>query len=230
MADRLLEHMPELAGRLEIVGGAVDTDLFHPPVDDTDVDRDSVVYVGRIAPEKGILELLAAFHLLLARRPHTHLLICGGTGFGLRNPRTDYLRQVRAAVDELSTKWPRSLDLLGPLDHERELPAILRRAAVGVFPSVGDEAMPLAVLEAMSSGLPVVASDFGGLSEAVGDTGALVDPTDPDEMAAALYRLLEDREAARALGDRARERACSHFTWANAGRRLSEVVMSLPAW
>lgn len=225
MAERLLQHIPALAGRLEVIGGAVDVDLFRPGGPDTKVQNDSIVYVGRIAPEKGLLELLVAFQQLIRRRPHTRLLIAGGTSFG-RNPPTDYLRQVQLAVDDVTAGWPGSATLLGPLDHDRRLPRLLQTAVVGVFPSVGDEALSLAALEAMATGLPVVASNSGGLAEAVGDAGVLVDPTDADQLADALYRLLEDEHEARLLGARARERVCGYFTWDLAGQRLSQAVMS----
>ena len=78
--------------------------------------------------------------------------------------------------------------------------------------------MPLSVLEAMAAGLPVVASAVGGLHEVVvdGETGFLVPPGRPEELAAALGRLIGDAELRRTLGD--------------AGRRRAEERFSLPRW
>src|SRR5262249_46835723 len=65
------------------------------------------------------------------------------------------------------------------------------RSDVFVFPSLGEN-MPLAVLEALCCGLPVVATDVGGIPEAVGEDGALVPPGDPDALAAAIKNVIGD--------------------------------------
>ena len=71
----------------------------------------------------------------------------------------------------------------------------------------------MSVLEAMAAGLPVVASDVGGVAEAVadGETGLLVAPGDVDALAGALERLLADAALRRAMGSAGRARAASHF-------------------
>lgn len=76
------------------------------------------------------------------------------------------------------------------------------------------EGLPLVIVEAMLAGLPVVASDVGSIPEAVvdGETGLLVPPEDPAALAAALRRLLESPDAARAMGERGRARARERFT------------------
>jgi glycosyltransferase involved in cell wall biosynthesis len=73
--------------------------------------------------------------------------------------------------------------------------------------------MPISILEAMAAGLPVVASAVGGIPEIVvdGETGLIVPPRDPDALAAALRRLLDDPELRRRMGDAGRARAEEHF-------------------
>jgi glycosyltransferase involved in cell wall biosynthesis len=75
------------------------------------------------------------------------------------------------------------------------------------------EGAPLSVLEAMAAGLPVVASDVGGVAELVvdGETGLLVPPGDPDRLAAALARVLDDRALRERLGAAGRARARERF-------------------
>ena len=90
---------------------------------------------------------------------------------------------------------------------------MLRAADVFVHPS-RLEGLPLAILEAMAAGLPVVASSVGGIPEAVvdGETGVLVPPGDPSALAAALLRVLESPDKGAALGARGHARARAEFS------------------
>jgi glycosyltransferase involved in cell wall biosynthesis len=93
-----------------------------------------------------------------------------------------------------------------------DVPALLRQARVSVLSSVS-EGVPLTVLEAMASGLPVAATAVGGIPEVVidGATGLLVPPRDPAALASALLRLHRDDELARRLGDAGRRTALERF-------------------
>lgn len=96
----------------------------------------------------------------------------------------DELRR-RAALPDLSGR----VRFVGHVDDALTR---VRRWAVSALPSVYPESSGLALLEAMSVGVPVVASDHGGPSEFVGEAGLLVPPEDPEALAAALARLLDD--------------------------------------
>ena len=98
------------------------------------------------------------------------------------------------------------------LGERRDVPELLARADVFVLSSAS-EGMPVSVLEAMAAGLPVVGSKVGGIPELVvdGETGLLVEPGDPDELAAAIGRLAADPELRRQLGEAGRERAQGRF-------------------
>jgi glycosyltransferase involved in cell wall biosynthesis len=115
----------------------------------------------------------------------------------------------------------RRIRLLG---ERADVPALLADADVFVLSS-RSEGLPLSVLEAMAAGLPVVASDVGGVHELVvgGETGLLVRPGDPDELAAALRALLADRELRRRLGDAGRARAEALFDLASFRRAHVEL-------
>ena len=95
----------------------------------------------------------------------------------------------------------------------RFLEAILAAADVFVQPS-RTEGLPLAVLEAMAHGLPVVATGVGGIPEAIEDqeSGQLVPPGDPGALADAVARVLESPETAGMLARRARERVEAEFS------------------
>lgn len=138
------------------------------------------LYLGRLAPEKGIETLLRAAHDL------PHRLVIVGEG-----PQGEALR--RGA--------PPSVEFHGPVAPE-EVPAILSRARALLVPSLWYEAAPRGILESYASGVPVVASRIGALPEAVeeGVTGVLAEPGSPESWRKALDRLAEDQESGR-LGE-----------------------------
>ena len=105
--------------------------------------------------------------------------------------------------------WERRVRLLGPRD---DIPDLLAAADVFAMPSL-NEALPMALLEAMFSGTAIVASAVGGIPEAVRDgrEGLLVPPGDVDALAASLTRLLESAELRRRLGEAARARARAEY-------------------
>jgi len=96
-----------------------------------------------------------------------------------------------------------------------------------VLPSL-DEGFGLTALEAMSAGVPVVASDRGSLPEVVGDAAPLVDPTDPRGVADALERVLSDRTWAAGRAEAGLERARS-FTWTGAAATLRQAYREASA-
>ena len=106
----------------------------------------------------------------------------------------------------------------------------LRDADIFCLPSVS-EGMPYSILEAMFSGLPIVASDVGNIGEMLGDTGIVVPPADPQRLARALLSLLENPESAHAyrvsLGQAAQKRAQSLYTTKQAVDRFKKLYQSL---
>jgi colanic acid/amylovoran biosynthesis glycosyltransferase len=153
--------------------------------------------VGRLVDKKGFDVLLAA----LAAVPHATLTIVGD------GPSRGTLEAAAAGLP---------VTFAGQLGRE-DLDAQLRDASVAIFPSrraaSGDQdGLPVAMLEAMGSGLTVIASDLPGLNEAVTHdvTGLLVAPDDPDALASALARLAGDPSLRTRLGAAARERAGSY--------------------
>jgi len=145
---------------------------------------------GRLVPIKGYDRLLEAFVALLARHPEARLEIAG------EGPsRMDLERQARAlGIGEAVT-------FLGWSD---DLPAVMARWSLFVQPSL-EEALGITALQAMAAGLPVVASDVGGLPEIIepGVTGVLVPPADVPALTAALAELLQQPERCKRLGEAA---------------------------
>lgn len=166
------------------IGNGVDTERFRPaPAEERAALRrvlgldaaPLVVYAGRLAPEKGPDVLLAAWPLLLRRVPAARLLVLGD---GAEAP------ALRAAAARLGG----SVTLAGPTP---DVAPWLRAGDAFALPS-RTEGLPVALLEAMSCGLPSVASRVGGAAEVVvdGETGRLVPPDDPAALAAGLAEAL----------------------------------------
>jgi glycosyltransferase involved in cell wall biosynthesis len=154
-----------------------------------------VVAVGNLYPVKDHATLLRA----LARLPGARVAIAG------RGDQEAPLRKLAAQLG-LADR----VHLLGLRD---DVDTVFAAADVFVQPSLS-EGLPLAVLEAMANGLPVVATRVGGIPEAIADgqTGLLVPPGDPAALAAALGEVLSARERATALGKAGRERATAEFS------------------
>ena len=149
--------------------------------------RRRVVTVANLRPEKGYDVLLdAAARVRLLYPDATFELIGGGTELAALRARAQALGLTEAVTFA---------------GHSDDIPARLGAADIFVLPS-RSEAFPNAVLEAMASGLPVIASAVGGVLEMVNHerTGLLVPPDDPTALAAELCRLMSDSALASALG------------------------------
>ncbi|MGX6449843.1 glycosyltransferase, partial [Patulibacter sp. S7RM1-6] len=167
----------------------------------------AVVVSAMLRPEKGHDTALRALALLPERlRVRVRLLIMGGGP--PRDPAGTGPEIARLAA-ELGVAD--RVDLLG---RREDVPRVLAAADVGLLPS-DHENLPLAMLEYMAAGLPVVATDVGGVTDAVasGVHGLLVPAGDAPAMAAALTRTLDDPAATAARVDAARARHREAFTW-----------------
>ena len=179
--------------RTVVVHNAVEVKSFGARAGSTGAPR--VLSIGRLAYPKDLVTLFAA----LGRLDADYRVSLVGDGPDAAD--------VAAAVSShgLSDR----VELLGARENVSEL---LARADVFVLSS-RSEGFPVSVLEAMAAGLPVVATAVGGVAEAVvdGETGILVAPADPEALAAALERLVEDVELRQRLGAAGRARALRLF-------------------
>lgn len=155
--------------------------------------------VGRFHPVKGHEVMLDAAASLSRSFPDLFFLFAG------RGPQEDRIRRKARALGLLERL---TIDF-DPEGIERFLEAV----DIFVMPSLS-EGFPLTLLEAMRRGKPIVASAVGGIPEAVvdGQSGLLVPPGQPDRLAEAIGRLLEDPAAAGRLGRNARNRVLARFT------------------
>lgn len=165
-------------------------------------DEPVIVFVGRIDPLKDIETLLRAFALVRERVPGARLRVYG--------PPTDprYAEVCRSLVQDLSLAQAATFE--GPLAAS-EVAGAYHSGQVVALTSIS-EGFPYAVLEAMAAGRPIVATDVGGVNEAIGADGLLVPPRNPSATADAFVRLLEDKSVRLTLAANARSRVMTYFT------------------
>jgi len=201
--------------KFRVVHNGVDTDLF---------DRDqsvkkmphSLIVVGGHSPIKGLAHLLEAMRLLRSEM-ELHLTIVGGSPDGKYS--SGLVRE--HGLGDIVT-------FTGRITHE-ELVKKYSSAEIAIIPSLY-EGFGFPAAEAMSCGLPVVSTTAGALPEVVGpdgEAGMLVPPADSDALAKAIRRLLSDELLRRRLGEAARRRVETHFTWDAAARNTVAVYEEL---
>jgi glycosyltransferase involved in cell wall biosynthesis len=185
--------------RIRVIYNGVNPEKFHP-APRAPRSRPTVVNVGLIFPLKGQLDLIEAAALVKRAVPHVEFQLYGSPSD------EDYYRECRQRVHDLELE--QTVRFAGTT---KEPWSVLQQADVVAMASVS-EAFPYAVVEAMLTQAAVVATDVGGVREAVGDTGLLVYPRDPVAMAEAIGTLLNWPQGRERLGARARDRALRWFT------------------
>jgi glycosyltransferase involved in cell wall biosynthesis len=175
-----------------------------------------LVSIGNLYSVKGHQHVIDAVARLIDRHPRLHLAIAG------RGHLADALA-AQARQHKLETR----VHLLG---LRSDVPAVLAAADVFVLPSLS-EGLPLALLEAMFAGRPIVASDVGEIAAALdhGAAGVLVPPGDPAALAASIDDLLTRPDRARALGAHARRRAADEYDVSHMVRRYRSIYEQLVA-
>jgi len=196
-ADRLrLERVP--ARKIAVIPNGLDLTQYQPPSPRPALRK--IVVVANLRPEKGHDIFIDAAVDVLRRYPDARFEIVGG------GPERD-----RLVAHARSREVLHALTFAGHCD---DVPARLAAADIFVLPS-RSEAFPNAVLEAMATGLPIVASGVGGILELVEDgvTGLLVPPGEAPMLADRLCRLMNDPALASRLGHAARAEALARYSF-----------------
>jgi glycosyltransferase involved in cell wall biosynthesis len=169
-----------------------------------------VLFMGTLEPRKNVGALLDAYARFLGRRPTAPMLVLAGGAGPEAQPWLDAM-----------TRPP----LAGHVEHlgyitERDRQRVYAGARLLVVPSY-EEGFGMPALEAMSLGIPVIASDRGALPELLGDAGVFIDPDDAESLAAALDRVLTDADLAAAMSVRGRERSRG-FLWTDTAKAVRQ--------
>lgn len=188
--------------KIRVVYNGVDPQTHRPaPYPDG---RPTLVSVGRIDPSKDLATLIRAAAIIREECPDVLVDIYGPVSSGNEG----YYRDLLALRAELCLE--ETVRFLGPTS---DVAGAYATGHVVLVTSIS-EGFPFAVAEAMMNARPVVATDIGGIPEALGDTGLIVQARSPNQVAHACLSLLRDLGRAKELGAEARARALDHFTMA----------------
>jgi glycosyltransferase involved in cell wall biosynthesis len=199
----------------------------------------TVLYVGRICPEKGVHGLLSAMSEVSRAHPQASLSLVGPLDLSPkdyvdpheRDPLFKGLARYYTRPADYDDLIRRGVSALGgrAFLHGRvpnsQIGSHYARAGIFVFPSLWHEPFGIPVIEAMAAGLPVIATRAGALPEVVvdGETGILVERGDSKGLAAAIGTLLADPQLRRRMGAAGRRRVRQLFTWERSVARLEEL-------
>ncbi|NND65774.1 MAG: glycosyltransferase family 4 protein [Gammaproteobacteria bacterium] len=200
--------------RLRVVHSAIDTNQLRPPADDTakqqakiafhrryaiPLDRLVIATVAQLIPRKGHAEMMRALPVVLQRHPNVVWLLFGQ---GHEEAKLRYLRR--------KARLLRQVRFMG---YEPMLPQFLAGVDLFVHPAQ-QEGLGVALLEAASCGLPIVATRAGGIPEIIkdGETGLLVGPKNIPGLASAILGLLGNQNWAQQLGRNARRHVEENFS------------------
>lgn len=188
--------------RIRVIYNGVDTDKFRPgPKPPERTERPTVVAAARVFPLKDVETMVAGADVARKLMPEIHVLC-----YGSLKADPPYVQKCRDLAAKLGCEKNFEFGGFHPDPY-----GIFVEGDISVLSSIS-EGFPYTVLEAMSSGVPCVATDVGGVREAVGDTGIVVPPRDPEALGKALVELLSDEDRRRQCSRAARDRVVTEFT------------------
>lgn len=191
--EKAISHQyPPAISRVRVIPNPVDIAQFHPS-SDLEKNRKTVLYVGRLHPEKGVHVLIDAFQTIAVQMPQSRLQIVGPYKENQGGGGEAYLQSLKARATGYN------IEFLEPVFEVAQLAAIYRSANVFCYPSLAEkgESFPVAPLEAMASGLIPVVSDLNCFQDLIqeGITGYLFNHRDThitQNLAKALFAALSN--------------------------------------
>ncbi len=199
----IVEQMGIDSERLFVVPVGADHERFRPHPEIARVPGRVMTTASADVPMKGLVHLLEAVAKARTERPEVHLVVIG---------RARPESQAARAIERLGLGD--AVEFASQVSDERVV-ELYAEAQVAVVPSLY-EGFSLPAVEAMASGVPLIATTGGALPEVVGpdgDAGLLVPPADPGALVVALERVLGDPALAARLAGAGRQRVLDHFTW-----------------
>jgi glycosyltransferase involved in cell wall biosynthesis len=218
VARELIDYQVDPAC-VHVLGNGVDTSVFYPSDVTPDESRPYALTVARLAPRKGLLDLIPAAAQVTREIPDFRFLIAGSGPL-----EGDLVREIerRGLMDRVV--------LLGHIAERARLVDLYRRASVYVHPA-HYEGLPTVLLEAMACGTPVIATAVSGALDVLehGRNGLLVPPKAPNQLAQAILQVMRTPGMEVELGKAAARTAAEHFAWPNISHKFVDQYQSLLA-
>ena len=198
-----------------IIPNGVDTQHFHDkvaPFNNFNDAKANILFVGRLETRKGFDYLLEAYTLIKPEAPSCRLIQVG-PGVRLRKKYEKYVHQY--GLPDVSFRGYATY---------KDLPRYYKTADIVCFPATGRESQGIVLLEAMSVGKPVIASNIDGYSSVLNDgvEGIAVPPRDSYKLAEAILRLLKNKQLRQQMGNRGIPRA-RQYDWEIIARKILDV-------
>ena len=208
----LLEYYKVPEEKIRVIHNGVDTNKFQPAKDKRKIKEElgfnpndlAIVSVGRLYARKGLFTLIESMPAVIKRFKNAKFIISG-------KGQSDEMRKLIAYAEKIGVKDNIIFTGYYP---DKKLPKLYQAADVFAF-STFYEHHPFAVLEALSTGLPVVTTSVGGIPETIesGKNGFLVEPFNPKQFADRILYLLEHPAEALEMGSLARKTILERFDW-----------------
>lgn len=218
ISNRFIENYPEGKGKTMVINNGGDEILFSPgKMEDR---QNQILFMGRNDPIKGIDHLLDAYERLIVDMPDLKLKLTGSSFFGDKVKVSDYQRKIINRIASINENGG-NIQHVGYVEYE-QLPVLLRESSVFCLPSIVHDAFPLVVIEAMLTATPIVASNLGGIPEAVGEFGCLAEPN-PESLYEQLHQLLSDKSLQSRNSEGLYKRAVGSYIYNVIAQRQYEV-------
>lgn len=238
LKEQLVRKVPAVKGKVAVNHLGVDSSAFVPRWSDEGerqrrlmlaelgyTGKKIILYVGRLIEMKGVHHLLQAMRQIAAQVPEAVLLVVGSAHYG-SNKITPYVQKLH----RIGAQMPRHVRFVPFVPHS-DIASWFRLADVLVVPSNHKEAFGLVNVEAMASGVPVVATRAGGMKEIIvnGVTGYLISPSRLGmELAPRVISLLTNETLARRMGEESVRKVLDQFTWEQTAVRWLEMYKQAP--
>ncbi len=197
--------------QIYLLGNGVDTEYFKP---DERIDREQniVLFTGRLDSRKGIVDLITSAKYVCKTYPDVRFIITG------KGSNEEYIKK-----HILNLNLNNNITLTGYVT-KNELLRLYQSSTIYVLPSYY-EGLPTTLLEAMSCGLPSIATNIDSISEVItnGKTGILVPPNNPKALCTSIRELLEDKQKREDLGNCCRKYVKKNYDWSEITDKITAI-------
>ncbi|HQO57348.1 MAG TPA: lipopolysaccharide heptosyltransferase II [Candidatus Omnitrophota bacterium] len=217
----MIEDFDVPADHIRCIPRSVDLDRFNLPHQPQKMKTSfRIVIIGRLTPLKGHMYFLKAMAKVVRIMPYVKVWVVGAAPRG----KDSYRQELEALTRRLGLT-----DTVEFLGNRKDVPQLLSQADVLVLSSTVPEAFGRVIIEAQAADVPVVATRVGGVVEIIEHekTGLLVLPKDPDAMAQAVIRLLQDRPFAQTIVEQAKKKVLAQYTLAHMAKKTLAVYKEL---